>query len=120
MSVAIKVENLSKRFLIRHQRRERYATLRDSLTSGAGRLIGRLNWKAARDPETEEEFWALRDVDFEIRQGERGRHHRPQWRRQVHPAEDTFPYHRPRRPGAYASPARWPVCWRLAPASIPN
>jgi lipopolysaccharide transport system ATP-binding protein len=71
MSVAIKVENLSKRFLIRHQRRERYATLRDSLTSGAGRLIGRLNWKAARDPETEEEFWALRDVDFEIRQGER-------------------------------------------------
>lgn len=35
MSVAIKVENLLKRFLIRHQRRERYATLRDSLASGA-------------------------------------------------------------------------------------
>ena len=71
MSVAIKVENLSKRCLIRHQRRERYATLRDSLASGAGRLIGRLNGKAARDPETEEEFWALRDIDFEIHQGER-------------------------------------------------
>lgn len=71
MSVAIKVENLSKRFLIRHQRRERYATLRDSLASGAGRLLGRLTGKRKGDAATEEEFWALRDVDFEIRQGER-------------------------------------------------
>jgi lipopolysaccharide transport system ATP-binding protein len=81
MSV-IKVENLSKKYIIRHQQRERYTALRDVIARGAknlGRKI--LNFNSSTfntgsstlnsQPSTTEEFYALRDVSFEIKQGER-------------------------------------------------
>jgi len=67
----IKVENLGKSYQIRHKQ-ERYTALRDVLADGAknaGRtLLGR---NQGRAPETREEFWALNDVSFEVKQGER-------------------------------------------------
>lgn len=71
MTSAIRVENLSKRFVIQHQRRERFTTLRDSLASGARRLGERLTGKAVEGSVAEEDFWALRNVSFEISQGDR-------------------------------------------------
>jgi lipopolysaccharide transport system ATP-binding protein len=76
----IAVENLGKRYRIRHQQqRERYATLRDTLTDKTKGVARRL-WSAFRSPSslsslrsslpTSEDFWALRDVSFDVKQGE--------------------------------------------------
>jgi lipopolysaccharide transport system ATP-binding protein len=66
----IKVESLSKKFLIAHETPERYTTLRDTITRGARRLL-RGGQEEKRQKESKEEFWALKDINFEIRPGER-------------------------------------------------
>jgi len=40
----IKVENLSKRYVIGHQRQERYSTLRDAIANGA-RSLKQKKWR---------------------------------------------------------------------------
>ena len=73
MASIISVENISKKYTIHHQRRERYTTLRDVLASGAKRVFNRLlapTDETKIDPSIEE-FWALKDVSFEIYEGER-------------------------------------------------
>jgi lipopolysaccharide transport system ATP-binding protein len=63
----ISVENLGKRYSIRHQRGERYTTLRDALAEKATRLFRRNNGSAQS---SHEDFWALKDVSFEVKRGE--------------------------------------------------
>lgn len=73
----IKVENLSKKYLIGHQRTERYQTFRDTLAAqvkGWGRRLTHPFRNSAGGlvaADEIEEFYALRDVSFEIRQGDR-------------------------------------------------
>jgi len=73
MPSIITVEGLSKKYIIDHQKQERYIALRDVLTNGAKRLGHKLAhpFAAPEDDPTHEEFWALKDVSFEIRQGDR-------------------------------------------------
>lgn len=73
MPSVISVENLSKKYIISHQRQERYTTLRDVLTNSAKRFAGKLRhpFPAPGNDPTHEEFWALNGVSFDIRQGER-------------------------------------------------
>src|SRR5688572_8233806 len=65
----ISVENLGKKYLLRHQRNERYTALRDVLSNKARSLFRRRGKNGVADS-TREEFWALKDVNFEVKQGE--------------------------------------------------
>jgi len=66
----IRVENLSKKYLLSHQNIKPSNTLRDALSHALQAL-----WRRLRQPwrllegETREEFWALRDVSFEVKRG---------------------------------------------------
>jgi len=64
----IKIESLSKSFTLRHQRggRARYVALRDVLTNAAASLFRNKDEENA----SQEEFWALKNVSFSIKQGE--------------------------------------------------
>jgi lipopolysaccharide transport system ATP-binding protein len=65
MPVAIDAQQLSKRYRI-GQMQAAYGTLRDSLARTAARVISRNG-----EPEHEtREIWALRDVSFQMREGE--------------------------------------------------
>jgi lipopolysaccharide transport system ATP-binding protein len=65
--LAIRVENLSKAYHITHvARRSRYKTLREDVIALPRRL-----WILARGQnDSRQTFWALRDVSFEVEQGE--------------------------------------------------
>lgn len=72
----IKVENLSKKYLIGHQRKERYTVLRDVMTEGAKNFARKLlhpfnDSTNQQFNDSTEEFYALRDVSFEINRGDR-------------------------------------------------
>ena len=68
----VRVENLSKRYILGHQKEERYTTLRDSISNGAKGLLKPFQrGKSQVTKPTSEEFWALKDVSFEIKQGDR-------------------------------------------------
>jgi lipopolysaccharide transport system ATP-binding protein len=47
-----------------------YSTLRDTLAGHARGLVNRLRGRARRQQRRDEGFWVLRDVSFEVRQGE--------------------------------------------------
>jgi lipopolysaccharide transport system ATP-binding protein len=66
----IRVENLGKKYLIRHQEGgARYRALRDVLAGGLKTAAGLLRGNRPRRPRLEE-FWALRGVSFEVSEGE--------------------------------------------------
>lgn len=66
----IKAEGLGKRYRIRHQQPGRqYKALRDVLTDKAKALF-RTRKAESENRESVEDFWALRDVSFEIQPGE--------------------------------------------------
>ena len=73
MRPIISAENLSKKYILRHQLRERYASLREVMANSVMRTIGKLAhpFSARKTDATWEEFWALRDVTFDVHQGDR-------------------------------------------------
>lgn len=73
MQPAISVNNLGKKYILSHQSQERYTALRDVMTNGVKRLAHKLchPFDANQNDQTHEEFWALKDINFEIQQGDR-------------------------------------------------
>lgn len=75
--IAIKVENLGKSYLVGHNaaQSERYTALRDVIAHNAKNLARKTRDMLAGRPIVQgdevEEFWALKDVSFEIKQGDR-------------------------------------------------
>lgn len=72
----IQVENLSKKYILEHrQEGKRYVALRDVLTNRARSLTSTLNPfnrnKKNRMITQQEKFWALKDISFEVKQGDR-------------------------------------------------
>ncbi|MBD2201187.1 ABC transporter ATP-binding protein [Calothrix sp. FACHB-1219] len=66
----IRVENLGKKYIIGHQQQERYTALRDVITNKVKSLANVINPKF-KNQNSQEEFWSLKDVSFEIKQGDR-------------------------------------------------
>jgi lipopolysaccharide transport system ATP-binding protein len=75
-STVINIAGLGKRYWIQHRARPRYRALRDEIVDWASwpfRAVGRAFTGRGRDPDQatrEEAFWALRDVSFEVQQGD--------------------------------------------------
>ncbi|WDE95977.1 polysaccharide ABC transporter ATP-binding protein [Lentisphaera profundi] len=67
----ITVENLSKSYTLKHQQEAHYSTLRDTLVNGVKGFGKKLLGRSDPDFQEKEEFWALKDINFEIKQGDR-------------------------------------------------
>src|SRR5712664_1721924 len=70
---AIELEHLGKRYWITHDR-EMFVTLRDRVATGFRNFRSRLRFGKHRDTSKfrqREEFWALKDVSFSVKNGER-------------------------------------------------
>ncbi len=67
----IQVENLGKKYIIGHQQQERYTSLRDVIANSAKGLLKTCQNPKSKIQNSKEEFWALKDVSFEVKQGDR-------------------------------------------------
>ena len=74
MKPIIKVENLGKSYIIGHQR-EKYVALRDVLANKTRQVVSKtkniLSGGQLIAGNEMEEFWALKDINFEVQQGDR-------------------------------------------------
>ncbi|HLF45336.1 MAG TPA: ABC transporter ATP-binding protein, partial [Chitinophagaceae bacterium] len=71
----IKVENLGKKYIIGHQGETGYKTFREQLLDGMNNVFGKTKQLFRGQQVVEgnelEEFWALKELNFEIQQGDR-------------------------------------------------
>ncbi len=72
MSKIIKVEHISKQFVIGHEAAERYSTLRDEISKRTKKIFSfrKYSFRSQGQP-TREIFHALRDICFDVEQGDR-------------------------------------------------
>jgi lipopolysaccharide transport system ATP-binding protein len=75
MTVAIRVEGLNKKYVIRHEKKSAgNETLRDAIVQGGKYVANKIIHPFSRkqiDTESKEEFWALKDINIEIKQGDK-------------------------------------------------
>jgi len=63
----IETRNLGKKYIISHQGVSEYQTLRETITNKAKKIVKKRSYVIPK----KEEFWALRNVSFDIEKGER-------------------------------------------------
>ena len=70
----ITAENLSKKYIIFHQQQEQYEVLREVIANSTRKIYKKIVNPFKREKNVfskREEFWALKDINFEINKGER-------------------------------------------------
>ncbi len=71
----IKAENLGKSYIIGHEKRERYTALRDVIARKTKQIVSKTRQVLKGGQlilgQEMEEFWALKELNFEIKQGDR-------------------------------------------------
>src|SRR6201993_2772507 len=65
MDAVIKAEHVGKKYIIKHETGDRYKTFSGTLSN-----LGKKITSSVKTP-SKEDFWALEDINFEIKQGER-------------------------------------------------
>ena len=72
MSSIIQVTNLSKKFIINHEGKEKYTALRDVVADKTKKIFSfSKKLKPFSKDNSKEEFWALKDINFEVQAGDR-------------------------------------------------
>lgn len=74
MVKAIKVEKLGKKYILSHRQEEKYEELRDVITSKSKNLLKKIfnpSASASRFRSKYEEFWAVRNINFDVEEGAR-------------------------------------------------
>jgi lipopolysaccharide transport system ATP-binding protein len=73
--IVIRIENLGKSYVIGHEKQERYTALRDVLSNKVKQIASKtrqiFQGRQLIAGNELEEFWALKDINFEIKQGDR-------------------------------------------------
>src|SRR5438132_3248119 len=69
--IVIKTEDLGKSYLIGHQTHGNYVMLRDMIVDKTKGLLSKIRRSECHTNQNIEEFWALKDVSFEVKKGER-------------------------------------------------
>src|SRR5262245_58413126 len=69
--IVIRAENVGKSYWIGHQTNGKYDTLRDLIVDKTKRWLSTISRPDCHASENIEEFWALKDVSFEVKKGER-------------------------------------------------
>jgi len=74
-NIVLRTENLSKSYIIGHEKREHYVALRDVVTNKAKQFANKtkhiIKGGQLIAGNEFEEFWALKDVNFELKKGDR-------------------------------------------------
>jgi len=66
----IKVENISKKYIISHQTGRGHSTLRDAISDGVKSITKRFG-RHSNFEKTEEDYWALKNISFDIKEGDK-------------------------------------------------
>ncbi len=113
--IAIRASGLSKSYRIDHGRAARLPN-----AARIARIRGSPFHADDRRTDAHETIWALDDVSFEVAARRGARHHRPQRRRQEHPAQDPVADHPADGRHARRSTGDSARCSKSGPASTPS
>jgi len=72
-NTAISIENLHKKYLLKHTTNKRYGSLRDDISDATRKILNKIRHPSMANSNAVniEEFWALNGINLEIKEGEK-------------------------------------------------